>query len=117
MTAIGDIDYVRGDTKPIRLTITGATSGDPVDLTGCSFILTVDPAKAPTDASNNLMALTGVVDADQITNPGKVMFEPSVSDTNHTGTYYYDIQMTDANGYINTFVSGFKFKLGQDITK
>ena len=115
--AIGDIQYVRGDTKPIIITVINKTTGKAVDVTGCSFKFTVDPSLDPIGNTANLFQLDGVVDADQVNNKGKVAFNPTVDDTNHFGSYYYDIQMIDTNLKKDTFVRGYKFIFLSDITK
>ena len=107
-----DIERKRGDTYPVELTVTDS-AGTAIDITSYTFLLTVDPEKAPTADTNNLFQLTGVItDA----TGGVVTFTPTASNTDAVGTYYYDIQMTDSGGLISTLDSG-KFKLVQDITK
>jgi len=103
----------RGDTFAHVFTITDG-AGAPIDITGHSFALTVDPSAAPADASANLFAITGaIIDAPA----GKVSFAPDVAQADQTpGTYHYDVQMTDAGGRIRTIAAG-KYKIVQDITK
>jgi BppU N-terminal domain len=106
-----DIERKRGDTYPIEITV--LSDGVALDITGASFILTVDPVKAPTDALNNLCQLTGVItDAAA----GEVSFTPTANQMSPAGKYYFDIQMTDASGAKRTIDAG-KFVLTQDITK
>ena len=116
-TKIGDIVYKRGDTKPIRLTIIDKATKQPADITGCAFLFTVDPEPEPTDDSNNLFALVGVVDPDQVANKGKVKFEPSETNSGTVGFYFFDVQMVDTSGYKDTFVGPLKFDIMQDIGK
>lgn len=104
----------RGDTYPDIFTITSEQTGEAVDITGYTFLMTVDPEKDPDDATNNLFQLTGT-----ITNAsaGVMQFAPSaVQADQEIGTYYYDAQLIDDSGYIRTFESG-KYKFVQDITK
>jgi hypothetical protein len=109
MTAI---TRFRGDTNPD--TGFAAIGGVAIDITGCSFILTVDPEKAPADATNNLFALTGVI-VDAPT--GEVKFPITDLQANQTpGTYYYDIQMIDSGGEKRTIALD-KYTFKQDITK
>lgn len=104
----------RGDTYPDVFSITLESTGEPLDITGYSFLLTVDPAKAPADDTNNLFQIVGVIE-DAVN--GQVSFAPSEVQSNQTpGTYYYDGQLTDADGNVRTFVTG-KYKIVQDITK
>lgn len=107
-----DIERKRGDTYAIELSVTDS-SGTAVDISGYSFLLTVDPEKYPASSDNNLFQLTGTITSAL---SGTVEFSPSAANTDAVGTYYYDIQMTDSGGLISTLDSG-KFKLVQDITK
>lgn len=104
---------VRGDTDAllIQLTTDGTT---PIDITGSSFKLTVDPQADPSDALANRFQLTGTItDAPN----GKVAFAPSTPQADQPpDTYYYDIQWTNAGGTIKTILKG-EWKVQQDITK
>ena len=116
---MAEIVYYRGDTKPRIVTLREKTNDDTlgavIDITSCSFIMTVDPKKNPTDNVNNLFQIVGVISGDPLL--GKVVFAPAVGDTDQAiATYYYDIQMTDASGYISTIALD-KFKIIQEITK
>lgn len=109
-----NITRVRGDTKKINLTINegGVETPTPVDLTLWSdFYLTVDPSKTPVNDLNNVEQMLGVVeDAEE----GIISFTP-LADT-PAGSYWFDIQGTDADGGIWTLAMG-KYSLIQDITK
>lgn len=108
-----DITRVRGDTAKIRRRITVEATGLPVDITGCSFLLTVDPEKKPLTSTNNLFQLTGtIVDALD----GVVAFPITATQADEIGKYYYDIQMTNPDAELLTIDSG-KFTFTQDITK
>ena len=117
VSLIGDIEYSRGDSYPISIRIKDKFTGEYIDITGYSFILTVDPNKAPLDATANIFEVDGILDPDQVTNTGRVSFKPTESDTDNVGKFYYDIQFIDADGNKRTFVKGFKFTIGQDISK
>jgi hypothetical protein len=108
---MADIIRKRGDTYPIEFIVTG--NGVPIDISTASFVLTVDPSRAPTSAATNLFALTGVV-----TNgpAGAVKFTPTPSQVDRVGNFFYDVQMVDGTGAIRT-VQAAKFNLAQDITK
>lgn len=110
---MSDIERKRGDTYANEFVIKSKTTGNPINLTGYAFVLTVDPSNAPTDATGNLFALTGsIVDAAA----GRVAFAPSELQADRIGSFYYDVQMTDAAGKKRTVASG-KYKFTQDITK
>lgn len=108
-----DIVRKRGDTYANEFIFTSKATGLPINLTGYTFILTVDPSKAPLDATNNLFQITGaIIDAAA----ARVEFAPSAVQADHVGTFYFDLQLVDAAGRKRTVDSG-KYKLEQDITK
>lgn len=101
------IERYRGDTYPIRMTLNkkvdGATS--PVDLTGSTVVMSIGLAsgKETIDAA--------VIDAVN----GKVQFPLTPSQVSTVGISPYDVQLTDAAGYITTFVKD-DFVLIKDLT-
>lgn len=103
----------RGDTFPDQFTLKDA-AGVVIDITGFSFLLTVDPSPTPSDALGNLFQLTGTItDAAN----GVVEFAPSAVQSDQTpSTYFYDIQWTDGAGAIRTIIVG-EYIITQDITK
>jgi hypothetical protein len=109
-----DICRKRGDTFPFQLTIKDE-NGVVIDITGDTFLLTVDPSPTPTGSGDNLFQLTGV-----LTDPvnGVVEFQPSAIQADQTPqTYYYDVQQTEAvSGDIRTILYG-EWQVVQDITK
>lgn len=106
-----DITRKRGDTYSIEFVI--LEDDTPLDITGCTFILTVDPSKAPTDDTTKLFSLTGVIlDAAA----GSVSFTPTEEEADHVGKFFYDVQLVDGAGKKRTVAAG-KFVLVQDITK
>jgi hypothetical protein len=111
-----ELTFYRGDSWDKGFTLKDKSTGNPIDITGCIFTMTVDPDKDPADNSNNLFSIVGVLDADPTT--GRFIMTPSVSDTDQTpGTYFYDIQGEGgAIGTKRTVVKD-KFKITQDITK
>jgi len=113
---IGEIAWYRGDSYPVKLTIKDKTTSVEIDLTGYTFLLTVDSDKNPSDTSTKVFEVAGILE-DQGTNTGEVTFTPTTSNTDLSPlTYYYDIQMTDASGNIRTIAKN-KWKITQDITK
>lgn len=106
-----DITRKRGDTYANVLTV--KRNGVAVDITGCTFTLTVDTKPTPPDTSTNVFAITGViVDA----TAGRVGFSPSESQSDRVGTFFYDVQMIDTAGKKRTIKEG-KYIFKQDITK
>lgn len=107
-----DITRRRGDTKAIVFRFT--VSGVAMNLAGCSFLMTIDPEKAPLDDTANILQMTGSALDD-----GRVAFEMTEGEANIVpGTYFYDVQITDADGKISTPEDSCgKFRIIQDITK
>lgn len=108
-----DLTRFRGDTYADEINVVDS-GGAAIDVTDYTFVMTVDPDRAPTDSSNNLFQIAGnIIDAEN----GVVQFAPSAVQADQApGTYQYDIQMTDADGFIRTIVQG-RYKFVQDITK
>ncbi len=103
----------RGDTYAETITVTDM-AGAPIDITGYTFKLTVDPAKDPASAANNLFSITGTILSPAA---GTVEFAPSPPQADQApGTYYYDIQMVDGAGRIRTIALD-KWTVQQDISK
>jgi len=110
---MGSITRYRGDTVPDKITVKDADAVV-INITAYSFILTVSSIKAPPDTSTQLMQLTGAITSGPL---GTVEFSPTAGEANVApGKYFYDIQMTDGSGKIQTIDTGtYTFK--QDITK
>lgn len=107
------ITRYRGDTVADEFTIKDADAVV-VDITGCSFIMTLDTLKTPPDNTTKVYEMTGT-----ITNAtgGVVEFSPTSLQANQTpGKFYFDIQMTDAGGKVQTIMVG-TYIYKQDITK
>ena len=108
-----DITRKRGDTYADEFTIKSASTGAPINITGYTFLMTLDPSKNPVDNTANIYQLTGtILDAAA----GRVEFAPNATQANQLGTFYYDVQMVDGVPRKRTIVSG-KYKYEQDITK
>jgi len=110
---LDDLIVVRGDEWPIPLRIIGATTKEPMDLTGFAVLLTVTRFKGPSDDSKKVFDCLGVVDPDQVLNKGRVTFTPTQADTAEIGEYYYDIQISK-NTLKKTFNTGKKCTIIQD---
>lgn len=109
---MSDITRKRGDTYFEEFVV--QVNGSPLDVSGYEFLLTVDPEKAPVDATNNIFVLTGVI----LDGPnGRVGFAPDAMEADNVGKYFYDIQMKEiSSGRFRTIVSA-KWTMEQDITK
>lgn len=108
-----DLTRRRGDTFADAFVVTSETTGAVIDITGYSFLLTVDPSRAPTDSLNNIFQLTGTI-TDAVN--GLVEFAPNATQADQPESYFYDVQMTDTAGKIRTIAEG-RYNFVQDITK
>lgn len=108
-----DITRKRGDTYADEIIVKSAKTKKPIDITGYTFVMVLDPQAAPPTAANNLYSLNGViVDAAN----GRVEFAPSASQADRVGNFFYEVQMVDGAGRKRTIVSA-KYKFVQDIAK
>ena len=107
------VERTRGDTAPDVFTITFARTRGVVNLSGCTFKLTVSSEPDPVDSSAQAYQLDGVV-----TDPasGRVEFAPTASQADRVGYFYFDVQMTDSYGLVRTMVKDV-YLYKQDITK
>jgi archaellin len=109
-----NISMYRGDSYPITFTLTDSATGSPIDLTGATLIMSVDTMADPPDDTTLQFEIDGVIDAAPET--GKVSFTPTSTDTATVGLFYYDVQLTDADGNIRTVAKN-TFTITMDITK
>ena len=110
---MASITRYRGDTAPDRFTVTD-TDGTALNVTGYSFIMTIDERLNPPDETTQIAQITG----DLVTpSSGIIEFAPTSGDADQEpGTYYYDIQMTDGDGKLTTLAKD-EYIFTQDITK
>lgn len=107
------IERKRGDTWADEFIIKNKRTKAPINITGYSFVLVVDPNKAPPDDTTNLYSVTGaILDAAA----GRVEFPPEPDDVDRVGNFYYEVQMTDGAGRKRTIVAD-KYVFKQDIAK
>lgn len=108
-----DLCRLRGDTFPMEFTVKDS-SDVVVDITGATFLLTVDPNPDPTDALANLFQIAGVI-TDAVN--GVFTVTPNATQMDQSpDVYFYDLEMIDGAGLIRTIAKG-KFEIQQDITK
>lgn len=107
------LERYRGDTLPIMCTVSTVATQTATNITGCSFLFTVNSLCNPPDNTTQVMQVVGDV-ADAVN--GVVQFAPTVDQVNLVGFYYFDIQMTDTYGNTCTLVKG-SIVFRQDITK
>lgn len=107
------IERRRGDTVPDVIFLTDDV-GDPLDVTGYTFKLTVNEDKDPIDDTNQLVQSIGS-SGSPLT--GRVDFPWTPLQADQTpGKYWYDIEQVDAGGKIKTLAKN-KYIFYQDITK
>ena len=105
-----NITRVRGDNYDNLIQVVDGT-GTAISLTSETFILTVNSEECPTDNTNEIFSVAGVVtDAAN----GRVSFADD--GTTDIGTYHYDIQMIDTSGRRRTIAKDY-YIVTQDITK
>lgn len=102
----------RGDTDKIGVQL--SSKGAPINLTGCSLMLSVSAVSNPKSSTEIIQQTTATLDDDPST--GKAYFEFDPGDWDFIGTYYYDIQLTYADGTVKT-VTKSHLTIEQDITK
>lgn len=107
------IERSRGDTTPDSFTITNAKTRALVNLTGCSFKLTLSSVQSPVDITTQIYQLVGDIPAPTT---GVVQFSPSEAQADLVGLYYFDVQMIDSFNKIITLATG-TYLYKQDITK
>lgn len=108
------ITMYRGDSYPISFTIKDKISKMPINLAGSTAIMTVTTAIAPVDDSTKVFETIGDIDDDPST--GRVFFTPTTTNTGTVGKYFYDVQITGADGTVRT-VAKSTFTVNMDITK
>ena len=111
-----ELTFFRGDSYAKGITLKDKATKLPLDITGCTFIMTVDSEKDPPDDTTKLFEVVGVVDADPLT--GKVSFTPTeVNTAQEPEKYYYDVQGVGGILGVKRTVLKDAFIITQDITK
>ena len=106
------ISRYRGDTKRIVKRVVDADK-NAVDITSWSAVLTVNSEENPADATNQIEEITATILG--AATDGRFSFVPSGT-ADVVGTSYYDIQVTDNNGEVDTMEKG-EWIVVQDISK
>lgn len=105
------IERYRGDTKRLAYTIKDSF-GAAINVTGWSFLMTINAECNPDDTANQQAQITGVIDDAAA---GKIYF-PFSGVSLDPGTYYFDVQVSDGNAETETLEKS-EMKIIQDITK
>lgn len=107
------INRSRGDTYADSLQVSKISTGEVVDISGCSFKMTLSTEKNPLSTANVVYQLDGSI-TDAVN--GIVEFIPNSTQADNVGLFYFDIQMIDQNGIKRTLVKDV-YNYVQDITK
>lgn len=104
------LERVRGDTSADVISI--SASGQPVDLTGCTAVMTLNALRNPMNNATQIYQVQGVIRLYD----SSISFSPTPEQADQVGFFYYDIQLTEPNGTIRTLVKD-AYNYVQDITK
>lgn len=111
---MAQIVMYRGDKFPLSITVKDKSTGLPIDLVAASLKLTANKVINPTDISQQVFTVDGVIDADPTT--GICEFVIDLTTVPFHSPLYYDIQYIDSSGYIRTIVKD-TIVVQMDITK
>ena len=105
-------DHTKGDTfKAINFTLD--EDGTPVDLTGASIRMMVKLNATDTNFALEVSTSSGGMLITDAAN-GAFTFEEQIIDID-AAKYVYDIEITDTNGNVNTYIKG-SWHILQDVT-
>jgi hypothetical protein len=109
-----ELERKRGDTAPDVLLVMDPNNPTlPLNITGFSYLLTLNTLKSPPDDTTQLAQIAGTVNGIG----GRVEFLWTAPQADQAvGKYWYDIQQTDSAGRIKTLAKN-KYTFFQDITK
>lgn len=107
------LQFYRGDDVTINVTVQDSDD-NAIDITGYTFWFTMKKQQDDTDAQ---AVIQKSVTSHTTPASGLTAFSLSKTDTNiAVDSYYYDIQMKDASGNVQTLTKG-QAKVIQDITQ
>lgn len=113
MATANAITRYRGDTVPDQVTVKNS-DGTVKDITGYTFLLSVNTLRNPPDATTQLFQLTGTV---AVGTDGVVTFPiTSMQADQAINKFYYDVEMTDTGGKKKTILKD-SYTFVQDISK
>ena len=109
-----DISRSKGDTYA-EVFLVKDSAGVAIDVTGFTFLLSVDPETDPSDDTTRLFQITGTI----VSGPaGSISFAPSTvqADQLEPGKYQFDIEQVDGASAIRTIAKG-QYIIGPQITQ
>lgn len=109
-----NITRYRGDTWTLELILRDTKTKLPRDITGYSYLLTVNSNRAPVDISTQVVQFVGVVPGGS---DGKIQFPCTLAQADQVPSVYkFDVQETDTSDKDRTIIVG-NYSVPQDITK
>lgn len=108
-------DYIRGDTRLINITCK-ASDGTVLDLTGATLVFTVSSSKTPAVSDIPVLQKTVTSHTNPTAGLTRVTINPADTASVADGTYYYDVQVTDASGSVASLKQD-TFTINPDITR
>lgn len=111
-------NYIRGDSRLVSVSILQSDGVTPFNLTGCEVFFTVN-ANSDNTSDNDTSAVIALKTS-SFTNPASGVATIQISNVNTQditpGTYYYDVQLKDANGNITSLAQN-QFIIIPDVTR
>ena len=111
-------NYIRGDSRVLNFTFLQADGKTPFDLTSCEVFFTVN--SNPDNLADNDSSAVIAIKTSSFTNPTNGTASLTITNTMTQditpGTYYYDIQLKDANGNITSLAQN-QFIVIPDVTR
>ena len=104
-------DHIKGDTFKQQV-FTFSKNDAPINLTGASIKIQFKKNKSDSSAALTLEIGTGITLTDAVN--GEFAIDEQIIDLT-PGQYYYDIQLTQADSTVFTYVSG-NINILQDVT-
>jgi hypothetical protein len=84
-----EVRRYRKDTYPFKVVVKDKETGQPLNITGNTFTMSVASDPAPSTASYVFQSTGTITDAVN----GKVSFPITTQDADRVGTYYFDVVM------------------------
>lgn len=108
-----DLCIKRGDTTVWGFRVLQPDGVTPENITGRTYLLTVNLLEEPVPSDPFLFQLVGTV---PLGTDGIILFSLTDAQADNVGDFFYDNQQTDGAGDDRTIVEG-EFEFKQDITK
>jgi|ERR1035437_2768255 hypothetical protein len=111
-------NYIRGDSRVLNFTFLQSDGVTPFNLTGCTVFFTVNANSnntADTDVSAVIAVNTSTFTA-PLTGIASITLTNAVTQDIAPNTYYYDVQLADANGNITSLAQNL-FIVIADVTR